>query len=104
VPHEIAVWGRTDLDRARLVADVTKIIEAQCALWNGLPYERYVFLLHLVPNAYGGLEHRNSSTLLASPFAHQKRDKYTDFLELVSHEFFHLWNVKRIHPAALGPF
>jgi predicted metalloprotease with PDZ domain len=111
---EIAIWGRADLDRARLVEDVGAIIESQAALFGGLPFEgSYTFLLHLVPGGYGGLEHRTSATLLATPHAFPppggressaQKKKYQDFLELVSHEFFHLWNGKRIRPAALGPF
>jgi predicted metalloprotease with PDZ domain len=103
-PHAIAVWGRARFDRQRFVDDVKAICEAQAQLFGGLPYERYTFLLHLVPGGHGGLEHRSSATLLANPFAFAQEKKYHDLLELVSHEFFHLWNGKRIRPAALGPF
>jgi predicted metalloprotease with PDZ domain len=103
-PHAIAIWGRAPIDRAQLVADVTKIIDAAAALFGGVPYDRYTFLLLSAPNAYGGLEHASSSTLLTTPSSFAPRKKYQEFLELVSHEFFHLWNVKRIRPAALGPF
>ncbi len=71
---------------------------------DGVPYDDYTFLLLLAPNQYGGLEHARSCALLSSPFTFHPRKKYEEFLELVSHEFFHLWNVKRIHPEALGPF
>jgi predicted metalloprotease with PDZ domain len=103
-PHELAVWGYVPIPRDELVSDLTKIIDVQAALFGGLPYPRYTFLLLSSPNSYGGLEHARSSTLLTSPFSFAPRKKYEEFLELVSHEFFHLWNVKRIHPAALGPF
>ena len=105
-PHTIALWGRAPsvLDRDRLQADVKKIVETQVAVFGSqLPYERYTFLLHLVSGGYGGLEHRNSSTIIASPHAFLTANKYQDLLELISHEYFHLWNVKRIHPEALGP-
>ncbi|HEX6838004.1 MAG TPA: PDZ domain-containing protein, partial [Polyangia bacterium] len=68
------------------------------------PYDDYTFLLMLAPNQYGGLEHSKSCALLHSPHTFAPRKKYEEFLELVSHEFFHLWNVKRIHPDVLGPF
>jgi predicted metalloprotease with PDZ domain len=71
---------------------------------DGVPYDDYTFLMMLAPNQYGGLEHRKSCALLSSPFTFHPRKKYEELLELVSHEFFHLWNVKRIHPEALGPF
>jgi predicted metalloprotease with PDZ domain len=106
-PHSLTVWGRPaagPYDLARLTDDTRAIVEHHGAFFGGLPYSRYAFLLHLVPHAHGGLEHRASSTLLGSPFAFSTENKYQDLLELISHEFFHLWNVKRIHPDALGPF
>ena len=106
-PHRLAIWGRpsTELPRDRLTGDFVKIIDAAQALFGDpLPYDAYTFLLMLAPNQYGGLEHARSCTLLSSPFTFHPRKKYEEFLELVSHEFFHLWNVKRIHPEALGPF
>jgi predicted metalloprotease with PDZ domain len=104
-PHRLAIWGRADVDRATLTGDIVKIIDAATALFgDGVPYDDYTFLLMLAPNQYGGLEHSKSCALLTSPYTFHPRKKYEEFLELVSHEFFHLWNVKRIHPAALGPF
>jgi predicted metalloprotease with PDZ domain len=103
-PHQLAIWGRVDKPREELTADITKIIDQASALFGGVPYDAYTFLLLCAPNAYGGLEHARSCTLLCSPFTFAPRKKYEEFLELVSHEFFHLWNVKRIHPTALGPF
>src|SRR5581483_10541963 len=103
-PHRLAIWGGVDKPRGELTADISKIIETHAALFGGVPYSDYTFILLSAPNCYGGLEHARSSTLLTSPFAFAPRKKYEEFLELVSHEFFHLWNVKRIHPDALGPF
>ncbi len=104
-PHRIAIWGDCARARHELTADFAKIVEASAAIFDGtLPYDDYVFIMLLAPNAYGGLEHKSSTTLLSSPFTFTPKKKYEDFLELVSHEFFHLWNVKRIRPEALGPF
>jgi predicted metalloprotease with PDZ domain len=103
-PHALAIWGRGAFDRQKLVDDVTAIVEAQARLFGGVPYARYAFLVHLVPGGYGGLEHKNSATVLASPFGFAPEKKYQELLELLSHEFFHLWNGKRIRPEALGPF
>src|SRR6185437_7827753 len=90
---------------ATLTADIVKIIDTAAALFgDGVPYDDYTFICMLAPNQYGGLEHKKSCALLTSPFTFHPRKKYEEFLELVSHEFFHLWNVKRIHPRALGPF
>jgi predicted metalloprotease with PDZ domain len=99
LPHAYAVWGRGNAPRERLVEDTQRIIAAAAEMFGGLPYERYLFLLHLVPGAYGGLEHRDSTHLIADRWTFRGRD-YERFLGLVAHEFFHLWNGKRIRPAA----
>jgi predicted metalloprotease with PDZ domain len=106
-PLVMAVHGRPDAGVAsveQLLTDTRTIVEAYASLFGGLPYDRYAFLLMLFPEAYGGLEHERSSALLSSPFAFSTRKKYEELLELVSHEYFHLWNVKRIRPKQLGPF
>jgi predicted metalloprotease with PDZ domain len=112
-PTQLALWGRIDAggvaDLDKLVADVRVIVEHYARLFGGdagpeVPYDRYAFMLMLAPGAYGGLEHRASTALLSTPFAFATRKKYEELLELVSHEYFHLWNVKRIRPRALGPF
>ena len=103
--HRLAIWGQAPVARDTLTADFVKIVDAAAALFgDGVPYDDYTFLLMLAPNQYGGLEHSKSCALLTSPFTFHPRKKYEEFLELVSHEFFHLWNVKRIHPEVLGPF
>ena len=104
-PHRLAIWGHVPVARDKLVTDIPKIIAAAAGLFDGtVPYDDYTFLLLSSPGGYGGLEHRKSTTLLTSPFSFSPRKKYEEFLELVAHEFFHLWNVKRIRPAVLGPF
>jgi predicted metalloprotease with PDZ domain len=103
LPHRLAVWGRGNLDGERLVADTKKIITAEKHLFGSLPYPGYTFILHLTPGGYGGLEHKNSTSLLADRWAF-RGNEYEGFLGLVAHEFFHLWNGKRIRPAVLGPF
>ncbi len=102
-PHEWVIWGKGTVDPNQLMADTTKIIETEAKLFGGLPYDRYLFLLHL-SNGYGGLEHRNSCSLIFSRNGFKKRESYEDFLTLVAHEFFHLWNVKRLRPKELETF
>jgi len=104
-PHRLAIWGQVPTPRPELVGDIVKVVETASAIFDGeLPYAHYTFLLLSSPGQYGGLEHLRSCTLLTSPFTFRPRAKYEEFLELVSHEFFHLWNVKRIRPFVLGPF
>lgn len=115
VPHDIVITGRVpNLDLARLCTDLTKICEAQIALFEPkskqAPMDRYVFMTMAVGDGYGGLEHRASTALICNradlPVKGQAAltDGYRTFLGLCSHEYFHTWNVKRIKPAAFAPY
>jgi predicted metalloprotease with PDZ domain len=103
VPHRIALWGRGNEDEVRLTEDTRAIVRAQREFFGGVPYKRYTFIHHLAAGR-GGLEHRNSAVFLVDRFGFRPRASYERFLELVSHEFFHVWNIKRIRPKPLGPF
>lgn len=107
-PHTYAIWPHDairDPNVTRLVEATKTIVETEARLFGGsLPHDGYTFLLHLSPRGRGGLEHMASSTLLASPSSFDTRDGWLDLLALVSHEYFHLWNVKRIRPAGLTPY
>ncbi|MBD2482172.1 M61 family metallopeptidase [Planktothrix sp. FACHB-1365] len=102
--HQLAIWGEGNLNPERLLTDFQKIITAESELFGGLPYKRYLFLLHLYNQGFGGLEHKESCSLIYSRFGFRNTDKYNRFMQLVAHEFFHLWNVKRIRPKALEVF
>jgi predicted metalloprotease with PDZ domain len=103
IPHAFAIWGRGGYDPERLVADTRRIIDVAAGLFGGLPYDRYLFILHLFPGGRGGLEHKASCALQAERWAFEG-EAYDQLLGLIAHEFFHVWNAKRIRPAALGPF
>jgi predicted metalloprotease with PDZ domain len=102
--HQLAIWGQGNIDPAQVIRDTQKIIQVEADIFSGLPYDRYVFLLHLSNQGFGGLEHKFSCTLNYSRFGFRSPDKYHRFMQLVAHEFFHLWNVKRIRPKALETF
>jgi predicted metalloprotease with PDZ domain len=102
--HQLAIWGKGNFNPVKIIEDTSKIIKIQANLFNGLPYENYLFLLHVSSGGYGGLEHKNSCSLNYPRFNFQETDKYNRFIQLVAHEFFHLWNVKRIRPQALENF
>ncbi len=104
VPHRIIIDGEGNYDPERLRTDVQKIVEAETTMFGGIPYHDYTFILHLRSNTGGGLEHLNSTALGFKRFEFATKDGYRKFDALVAHEFFHLWNVKRIRPDALGPF
>lgn len=107
IPHAFVLAGRCEPDTERLARDVTKIVEAQRQLFGNEPkLDRYLFLTRVLGAGYGGLEHRSSTALVCSrndlpaPGAPGLSREYRGFLGLVSHEYFHLWNVKRITPEA----
>lgn len=111
VEHAIAITGKHSVDSARLCADLQKLCSYQQSLFGSkVPFSRYLFLCTVTGSDYGGLEHRSSSALIASRYdlpyknMHSMSDEYVQFLGLCSHEYFHLWNVKRIKPAAFTPY
>ncbi|WP_266205413.1 M61 family metallopeptidase [Pontibacter kalidii] len=104
VPHELAMYGGGNYEPKKLMADMTRVIEEAVKLMGELPVDRYVFIVHNLERGGGGLEHLNSTTLQTSRWNYGNESSYHGFLALVAHEYFHLWNVKRLRPAPLGPF
>jgi predicted metalloprotease with PDZ domain len=114
VPHRVVVAGAAEsFDAQRLVNDMQKICEAQIRFWHDRkrpPHKNYLFMLNVVDDGYGGLEHRNSTALIASrrdlPRLGDSRtsEGYTTLLGLISHEYFHTWNVKRLRPAEFARY
>lgn len=127
VPHDYVVAGALpDFDGTRLLADAKRICEAQIAFWHPdtprtsvgpsagaspqPPFERYVFLHNLVEESRGGLEHRGSTALISprrdmpSIGKAETSEGYGNLLGLISHEYFHTWNVKRLRPAEFARY
>ena len=104
VKHEVAMVGGGNYDAARLKVDMAKIVEQGTAIYGENPNKHYTFIVHHFLRGGGGLEHLNSTVLGASREQYTSERGYTGFLELVAHEYYHLWNVKRLRPVALGPF
>jgi predicted metalloprotease with PDZ domain len=121
VPHWMAITGRHRAETTRLVEDLPPICAEHAALFEELPIDRYLFLTTVVGEGYGGLEHRYSSSLICSrgdlprprrpdaaassgapTQADESEQRYRRFLGLCSHEYFHLWNVKRIRPTVFA--
>ncbi len=103
-PHGLNFYGPTFPHDQDLKGDIKKIVETVSGFWGDIPYEQYIFITHFAPNLYGGLEHLNSTALQFDGTRLAHRKDYLNWLELVSHEYFHTWNVKRIRPKELGPF
>ena len=114
VLHRLVVAGAPPrFDGDRLLKDTQQICESIMKFWHGRGrpfFDRYVFLLNVLPSGYGGLEHRNSTALLAQHSDLPKRqarndhEGYLNLLGLISHEYFHTWNVKRLKPTEFSPY
>jgi predicted metalloprotease with PDZ domain len=123
VKHRFVVAGATGtFDGAKLLADTQKICETEIAFWHGKPvksknkppFKHYVFMLNAVDDGYGGLEHSNSTALICKRQdlprlslglgVAKQAAGYTTLLGLISHEYFHTWNVKRLRPKEFAEF
>ncbi|WHZ10522.1 MAG: Putative protease [Burkholderiaceae bacterium] len=116
VPHRFVVAGAPpSFDGERLLADARRICEAAIAFWHGARPARvrmppYLFLLNAVDAGYGGLEHRDCTALICNRRdlprlgENKQPEGYTTLLGLISHEYFHRWNVKRLKPAEFARY
>ncbi|MCB0713337.1 MAG: M61 family metallopeptidase [Ignavibacteriae bacterium] len=102
--HEIAITGAGDFDPEWIVERTKTVVDEGMAMWGVMPYDRYVYILHMLPGQYGGLEHARSQVSMFDSNFFADKKKMQKFLELLTHEYFHTWNVKRIRPRELGPF
>jgi len=103
VKHHVAIYGTGNHNPEALKEDMANVVEAATGVFGQNPNDEYTFIIHNVVDGQGGLEHVNSTVLSVNRWTYSGED-YVDFLDLVAHEYFHLWNVKRIRPVELGPF
>lgn len=104
VKHTVAMYGGGNYDKERLKVDMAKVIDQATAIYGENPNKHYTFIVHNFERGGGGLEHLNSTVLGGSRNGYGTPEGYNSFLDLVAHEYHHLWNVKRMRPVALGPF
>lgn len=103
VHHTVAMYGEGNYTISTLQKDMARIIESESKAMGENPNKEYVFIIHNVTDPQGGLEHASSTTLEVNRWTYEGNE-YLGFLSLVAHEYFHLWNVKRMRPKELGPF
>lgn len=101
--HLATLGGESFWDTVAAAKDVAKIVEVEQAFWKEIPYQEYWFL-NLATESGGGLEHDDSCVLMTGRWTQRQKSKYTDWLSLVSHEFFHTWNVRRLRPKVLKQY
>lgn len=104
VPHTVALVGKNNCPTDKFKTDLQKICSTMNQIIGKHPCKEYLFIIHHVEEGGGGLEHANSNVVQMQRFAYTNKERYLNFLSLCAHEYFHLWNVKRIRPEALGPF
>ncbi len=104
VPHVLVNVGeKGQWDGAAAALDLKKVVKAHHEMWQSVPYDRYLFI-NVICDAGGGLEHDNSCLMMTSRWTYRDRFRYTSWLSLASHEFFHTWNVRRLRPKALAKY
>ncbi|WP_262709106.1 M61 family metallopeptidase [Emticicia agri] len=106
IPHSVAMYsnGPLEYNEEKVIDAYKKVTQAASTVVGEHPCKDYTFIIHHLPGIGGGLEHLNSTTCQTSPFAYTSDTGFKGFMGLIAHEYFHLWNVKRIRPIALGPF
>jgi len=104
--HEIVIDGPGSVDENKLAGDFSKIVEGFARMMGSVPYRKYQFIIHTYaePESSGALEHLSSCSIVVPANVFTDEKAYRSLLVTASHEFFHLWNVKRIRPLELGPF
>src|SRR5213594_2014416 len=102
--HLVFSKPNISMSGAQVAADIQAVVETAMALFGKLPYKEYVFLFKVQPQAANSVEHLNSARITVGENDFVTQSSYRQVLSTIAHEFFHLWNVKRIRPAVLGPF
>jgi predicted metalloprotease with PDZ domain len=98
IPHRYAISGEGNYEGERLKTDTRKILEEIHDIFGSVPYEEFTIFLELRDSGGGGLEHQNATHLITSRWSFHPEADYRRFLDLVAHELFHLYNVKRLRP------
>ncbi len=102
--YELVIWGEGNYNAGQMQKDLEKLVQQTDAIWQGYPYQRYVFIVHATDGARGATEHLNSTVIQRDRFSFGKREDYLAFLSTASHELVHTWNVKAYRPAELVPY
>lgn len=102
--YQVVFWGEGNYDTEQIVTDLEKLSHTASAIWDGYPFERYVYMVHATSGARGATEHLNSTVIQLPRFNFRERKDYLRFIGTASHEFIHTWNVKAYRPQGLVPY
>ncbi|MFQ3597510.1 MAG: hypothetical protein SNJ55_14185 [Chloroherpetonaceae bacterium] len=96
--------GGYKFNEENIKRDIAAVVDAQFTLMQDVPFKTYYFIYHILPIAFGhGVEHKNSTSIVLGP-ADKMNENYGRFISITSHEFFHVWNIKRIKPKEFMPY
>ncbi|MBO1270394.1 M61 family metallopeptidase [Shewanella sp. 4t3-1-2LB] len=102
--YQLVVWGAGNYNLEQIVGDLKKVTAASQAIWDGYPFDNYVFMVHATNGARGATEHINSTVIQLPRFNFRERNDYLRFISTAAHEFIHTWNVKAYRPDAMVPY
>lgn len=102
--YEVVFWGQGNYDAEQTVKDLEKLVRQTSSIWDGYPYQNYLFIIHAATGIRGATEHLNSTVIQRDRFSFRKREHYLEFLSTAAHEIVHTWNVKAYRPAELVPY
>lgn len=104
IPHQLVISGEGNYNTEVMLRDMQRIIETELLIFQHHPCAAYLVILQTAVSMRGGLEHKDSTSLIFKRNGFGTEEDYNDFISLFAHEYFHLWNVKRLRPKPLGPF
>ncbi|MFY8274815.1 M61 family metallopeptidase [Pseudoalteromonas sp. SSDWG2] len=102
--YELVIWGEGNYDATKMVEDLTTLVQTGDVIWDGYPYQRYVFMVHATSGARGATEHLNSTIIQRQRDKFAKREDYLGFIATAAHEFIHTWNVKAYRPKGMAKY
>ncbi|MCW9018079.1 MAG: PDZ domain-containing protein, partial [Kangiellaceae bacterium] len=103
--YQVVFWGKSNRENQKIADDLKKMVSESQTIWNGYPYQKYVFMIHATSGATGATEHVNSTVIQRPRESFAKRATYLDrFLRTAAHELVHTWNVKAYRPKGLVPY
>lgn len=106
--HFVVLNSWYDTNEDQIIEDLSKMVNWYYEMFGELPYDHYTFFLRVSEPGGGGIEHLYSNVSSVTPKSLkgdiEDEAYYSKLLMLESHEYFHLYNVKRIRPTGLGPF
>ena len=102
--YQLVIWGEGNYNPEQIVSDLQKVTAASQTIWDGYPFDNYLFMVHATNGARGATEHINSTVIQTPRFNFRERKDYLRFISTAAHEFIHTWNVKAYRPAGLVPY